>query len=96
MRGGHSKFRIGAFAIVGLAGTFLASTAMGAAITATWTGGTGLWSDAVNNATNWSFNTPPVTAAFPNNNLNDSFAVQIDNGAVGNSKVTLNTNVTID
>jgi len=53
---------------------------MGAAITATWTGASGVnWSDGAN----WNFSSPPVTASHPNNDANDTFSVLIDGGAGG-------------
>ena len=67
--------------------------AMGAAITATWTGASGVnWSDGAN----WNFSSPPVTASHPNNDANDTFSVLIDGGAGGNSTANLDVTSTID
>ncbi len=82
--------------------TLLVSLAFGpaanaAAITATWQDGNiDDWNNIAANGTNWNFSSAPITAAFPNNDVNDTFAVQIDSGGAGNSTVNLNTDVTID
>ncbi|NKB19331.1 MAG: hypothetical protein GKS01_02195 [Alphaproteobacteria bacterium] len=75
----------------------ISSAANAAAITATWQDGNiDDWNSVANNGTNWNFSSAPTTAAFPNNDVNDTFSVQIDNGGAGNSTVNLNADVTID
>jgi hypothetical protein len=54
--------------------------------TATWLGGSGLWTEG----DKWS------TGAAPKNSGGDTFAVVIDNGNAAASVVTLNTNPTVD
>ena len=59
-------------------------------ITATWSPGTGDWTDP-----RWTF-APPTAATFPDNGGGDFFDVLIDNGATGGSQVTLNRAIEID
>ncbi len=60
--------------------------AIAAVQTATWTGGTGSWSDA----THWS------TGVVPNNNASDQYDVAIDGSNVANSSVTFSGTATIN
>tara|TARA_R110002110_G_scaffold411316_1_gene635572 strand:+ start:637 stop:4350 length:3714 start_codon:yes stop_codon:yes gene_type:complete len=73
--------------------------AAAAPITSNWTpGNVGNWSGgAPADAVNWTHSqppTPPSTQTFPNNNVNDTYSVNISGGS--GSVVNLNTNVTID
>lgn len=61
------------------------------AITATWTGGTGNWTDPAG----WSFDTAPTSVTYPDNDLTDRFDVFVDAGAPQAATVSLGTTATV-